>query len=458
MNKRYLSLLLFLVFSASLQAQRVSYPELVHRAQVPEIFVDDLILPAEDGKSTLAFIFRLNNDFLPYKKIPLNNNLDAPEDAEFYTTIRLNTEVFEGSSRKRKAASMKLVSRDAWTDTMFVSNFDDTQSNDIYTSGSLSTALEPGMYNYILQLTMMQEKSERSTKRRNVRVPDLSEKKTGEVFLIQDVEESENRQVLSLINMEKNVPFGEDFYALIRIPEYTADAQYNLLVFEANTSRKDTTAGNRIHNQQIIPENIYSESTVTLQKGSNPSLVLSEDGHSHTYAVVKVPHKTFPNAAYLLQVVKNENEKPLAGTFFKSYWPDMPASLYNLNIAIDMLKYIVSDDELKKIKSGSSAEKERKFREFWNSKDPTPETVYNELMAEYYRRIDYAYKNFGSQENPLGHENDQGEIYIKFGPPDAKERQFPTDNKVRELWKYNGRTFVFEASTGFGDFVLVGTK
>jgi GWxTD domain-containing protein len=123
-----------------------------------------------------------------------------------------------------------------------------------------------------------------------------------------------------------------------------------------------------------------------------------------------------------------------------------------------MLKYILSKNELERIKRGSEEERERKFREFWEQRDPTPNTVYNELMAEYYRRIDYAFKEFGSQENPMGHENDQGEVYIKYGPPNEKERIFPPNGKTREIWKYSDRTFVFEASTGFGDFVLVGTR
>ncbi|MEX0722182.1 MAG: GWxTD domain-containing protein [Balneolaceae bacterium] len=458
MSKRLFSIFLFLIISISLNAQRVSYEELAFRSQIPTIFISDLILPGENGKTTLAFTFRFNNDFLPYKKIPLQNNLNVPADAEFYTTIRLNTEVFEGSSKKRNPASMKSASRDAWTDTLFVSNYEETQSDKIYASGSLTTNLEPGTYNYVLQLTMMQERKERNTQRRNIRLPDLSKKETGEVILVRNVEQSGNQQSLRLMNMEENVPFGEDFYALIRIPNYTADSPYQLVINEAKTSRRDTTDGKNIHTQDISHDDIFLESTVALQKGSNPSLLLSQNGQPYTYAVVKVPHKTFENAAYLLNVLKSEDDNPVAKLFFKSYWPDMPASLFNLNIAIDMLKYIVSDEELKRIRSGSTEEKEQKFREFWNSKDPTPETVYNELMAEFYRRVDYAYAEFGSQEDPLGHESDQGEVYIKYGPPNSVDRLFPSDNKVREVWEYDNRTFVFEASSGFGDFVLVGTR
>ncbi|MEX0609771.1 MAG: GWxTD domain-containing protein [Balneolaceae bacterium] len=458
MNKRLFPLLVFIIVSVSVNAQRVSYQELAFRTEIPTIFVSDLILPGENRQTTLAFTFRFNNDFLPYKKIPLNNNLSAPNDAQFYTTLRLNAEIFEGNSKRRNAASMKSVSRDLWTDTLFVSSFEDTQSDEIFTSGSLSTTLKPGLYNYVLQLTMMQERNERSTQRRNIALPDLAKKKTGEIILVSEFENSSDQKNLKLMNMEQNVPFGEDFYALIRIPNYEESFQYRLVINEAKISRRDTTAGKNVHSQDISSAEIFTESTVSLQQRNEPSLKLTQGNSPYTYAVVKVPHKKFENAAYLLNVQKGDEKTPVAKTFFKSYWPDMPASLFNLDVAIDMLKYIVSEDEVKRIKSGSNQEKEEKFRKFWSSKDPTPETVFNELMAEYYRRIDYAYKEFGSQENPLGHENDQGEVYIKFGPPESKERLFPAGERVREVWTYNNRTFVFEASTGFGDYVLVGTR
>ena len=90
--------------------------------------------------------------------------------------------------------------------------------------------------------------------------------------------------------------------------------------------------------------------------------------------------------------------------------------------------------------------------------DPTPNTVLNERMAEYYRRIDYAFKQFGNRGNLAGHESDQGKVFINFGPADEIDRQFPTNGKVIEIWKYGSKNFIFEASSGFGDFILIGTE
>lgn len=454
MSKRLLAILLLLGFSTSILAQRVNYRQLVMRAQSPTIFIDDIILPGEDGKTTLAFVFRFNNDFIPFKKIPLNNDLNAPDNAEFYSTIRLNTEVFEGKLNRREDPSANSASRDVWKDTLFTSNFEQTQSSKMYASGSLSTTLDPGHYNFILQLAMMQEVNERNTRRRGIYVPDLSQKKTGEIILVKN--KKGNR--LELMNMEQNVLFGEDFYALIRIPEYESSANYSIKVDRAKTSRRDTSSIENIYTAELNSEDVFQNSTVKLIKSQKPALNLIQGDQPYTYAVVSIPGSTFENAAYILKLTKDGSDEPVARSFFRSYWPNMPASLYNLDVAINNLKYIISDKELKQINSGNNRERERKFREFWESKDPTPNTVYNELMAEYYRRIDFAFKEFGSQENPMGHESDQGEVYIKFGPPNEKERRFPESGKTIELWKYPSRTFVFEATSGFGDFMLVGTR
>jgi GWxTD domain-containing protein len=454
MSKRLLAILLLLGFSTSILAQRVNYRQLAMQSQNPTIFIDDIILPGEDGKTTLAFVFRFNNDFIPFKKIPLNNNLNALDNAEFYSTIRLSTEIFEGKLNRREDPSANSASRDVWKDTLFTSNFEQTQSSKIYASGSLSTALNPGHYNFILQLAMMQEVNEQNTRRREIYVPDLSTKETGEVILVKN----QNGNRLELMNMEENVLFGEDFYALIRIPGYDGSASYTINVDKAKTSRRDTSSIENIYSSELNSDNVFQNSTIKLIKTENPALNLVQGNQPYTYALLPIPGSTFENAPYLLKLTKEGQDEPVAESFFRSYWPNMPASLYNLDVAINNLKYIISDKELKQINSGNDQQREKKFREFWESKDPTPNTVYNELMAEYYRRIDFAFKEFGSQENPNGHESDQGKVYIKYGPPTEKERRFPESGKTIELWKYPSRTFVFEATSGFGDFILIGTR
>lgn len=461
MQKRIFLFFAFSLLFSSLalsQRQRVDYIDLINRASIPQIFFDNIILPTEEGKAEMGIIFRFNNDFLPYKKITVDSELESPGGAEYYTIVRLNKEVFKGHAdrRRRNTDQIEVVSRDMWIDTLYTNTFEDTESNKLYASGSLLTELEPGEYNNVLQLSLIENTNDRNSNQRNFRIPDWENKPTGEIYLIKPGQPDLSK--LPLTNIGNNIFFGEDFKSLIRVPNYSEEDEYTLRVHRMNAGRRDTTKGEEIFEYTLSNEDIISGMRPQLMKGADPSLTMVDSELGFTYALVNIPHSTFQNSAYSLELSSDESDRPLAVKFFRSYWPDMPASLLNLDIAIDHLKFIVNEDQIKDLKDGSSSEKEQKFRAFWERRDPSPGTIYNELMAEYYRRIDYAFLEFSNRGNFAGHESDQGKVYINYGPPDSIDRQFPTNGKVVEVWKYGNKSFVFEASTGFGDFVLIGTE
>src|SRR5699024_3771147 len=135
-------------------------------------------------------------------------------------------------------------------------------------------------------------------------------------------------------------------------------------------------------------------------------LELQESGRGFTYALLTIPNHRFPNAVFQLTVTTSNEQKPVAEEIFRSYWADMPTSLLSLDVAIDMLRFIADEATIDRINEGSDRQREQKFREFWKQKDPTPQTEINELQAEYYRRIDYAYEHFTSNRM-LGFNSDQ---------------------------------------------------
>jgi len=446
-------LLISLGISHSALSQRVSYPQLVNRSEMPQIFINDIIIPNSDSSSTLLFSFRFNYDFIPFRRIQASELEQAPEGAEYFSTLRFSAEVFEGKIKRRNDPGTNTAARDTWTDTLYVSNFEDTQSDKKFASGALSAKLDPGTYNYVLQLSMLQEINERSTQRREIQISSLENKNNGEIYLISSVAETSKGMEYMLMNMDDNITFGKDFTALIRIPEYKPGNTYTAIVKKA----RENGSPDSLYNANFSSEEILENVSLSVSNRSEPALILNSSGE-FTYAAINIPSSTFDNSSYKLTIKNSSNDSTLAERNFQTYWREMPASLYNLNIAIDMMKFIISEGELNRIKQGSDKEKERKFRAFWDQRDPTPNTVYNELMAEYYRRIDHAFKEFGSQQEPLGHESDRGEVYIKFGPPNSKERVFPPGGKTREIWKYPNQSFVFEAVSGFGDFKLIGKQ
>src|SRR5712664_2622702 len=82
--------------------------------------------------------------------------------------------------------------------------------------------------------------------------------------------------------------------------------------------------------------------------------------------------------------------------------------------------YIMTDEERQAFHRLSNDEERDSFIEqFWLRRDPTPDTVENELKEEHYRRIAYANERFAS--GIPGWKTDRGQIYIKYGPPDERD-------------------------------------
>lgn len=139
--------------------------------------------------------------------------------------------------------------------------------------------------------------------------------------------------------------------------------------------------------------------------------------------------------------------------------PGVPASISDLGQAIRQVKYIATAEENRRLRGASVLDREQLFREFWKRRDPTPETPRNELMEEYYFRVEYSNEKY-STHRP-GWETDRGRIFIMYGEPSDIERHpFESGSRPYEIWYYHNlnRRFVFVDYTGFGDYTLAGPQ
>ena len=120
------------------------------------------------------------------------------------------------------------------------------------------------------------------------------------------------------------------------------------------------------------------------------------------------------------------------------------------------MRYVMTNDERLQLKKKSKKDKEQLFYSFWKSRDPTPETEYNELMEEYYGRVWYANEHFDAWQP--GWETDRGMIYVLFGPPDEIQRTHSSTSTsaLYQTWSYYkiSKQFIFKDLNGFGDFRL----
>lgn len=138
-------------------------------------------------------------------------------------------------------------------------------------------------------------------------------------------------------------------------------------------------------------------------------------------------------------------------------WLDKPEYLKNFDNALKILNYLFENEHSLNRYFADKNEQLIKFYEIWKKLDPTPHTPFNELMAEFYRRADYAFTNFNSVSQADGAQTDRGKIYIIYGPPSKVERTFAPDGRSIEIWTYNsGRNlkFKFLDENKNGNFIL----
>ncbi len=460
------------IFGQQRQDQRRSsaYQALLMRTDQPHAYFDHITFPSGDGTSQFAFLFRLDYDSVPFMKT--NSKVEAPTpDIEYYSTVQIGVEIFEGAaSRSRNSSNMPTsIFRDNWQDTLWVDSYEKTKSRTDYVQGLVTTELDAGEYHYELQLpgANMPAASDGRSRgrmsgnmpptRRNVTIPGAEGAEQPDFILLKSHQADESSFSATFLNYGDNVLYGQDYSVLVRIP---SDAEPNSLTLNLYrlTGGANADSEELRYSQEITSENILQLSDISLNH-SNDEIGMQADvsDGGTTYAYVQIPNNDFENSLYKLALQTNDSDNVLGEKRIRSQWLDMPVSLYNLDVAIDMLRFIVSDKKLNEINSGSDSARERKFREFWAERDPTQDTEFNELMTEYYQRIDYAYNEFSSLQVP-GFNTDQGRAYILYGPPDQVDRHMPTNGPTREIWEYPNKTLIFEATTGFGDFKLISEQ
>ena len=109
------------------------------------------------------------------------------------------------------------------------------------------------------------------------------------------------------------------------------------------------------------------------------------------------------------------------------------------------VSYIISDEEKAAFKALQTDEEREQFIEqFWLRRDPTSDTIENELKEDHYSRIAYANERF--QSGKPGWKTDRGRIYILYGKPTEIESH-PAGGQYQRPFEEGGgstSTYPFE--------------
>jgi len=488
-NKILISFLLVFGLTVPALAQRqMTYPMLVKHSRQPRVYYDYLVIPKNNSNQNTVFVtFKIENDYLTFKKdVADNGDQYTRDNHSFQARININLEVFKGDStiikrmenrpeqvlaqkgrdrrdeRKRreeennfKIAGKESIARSYWRGTAKANTYEETQSHKEYTQGVIKVNLKPGYYRTILQLSQPDNGGDTHSSMLMIHVPNYTKSDASSIIMLNHVTKFGISSKLPVLNFGHNVYYGKDFGILFRVPQNITPNEYKVFIHNLGTNPKDTSSSKIAYSSTIGANDIAKGVVLNPDTSSDQIYLKVNKGNSpFSYAYATIPNHKFGNDTYRIVVRNTKTNKILTSRYFQSRWLNMPTSLLNLDVAIKMLRFIVKKQELKKIDSGSNQEREKKFKAFWKKRDPTPNTQYNELMAEYYRRIDYAWEHFTTLNKP-GYDTDIGKVYIKMGPPDSIERRYPANEPAIIIWKYGKRKFIFQATSGFGDYELV---
>ncbi|MFB3917268.1 MAG: GWxTD domain-containing protein [Terriglobales bacterium] len=151
------------------------------------------------------------------------------------------------------------------------------------------------------------------------------------------------------------------------------------------------------------------------------------------------------------QKLRKEQQKALKGELSKAdkIWLDQD------------VRWIITDEERAAFKQLSNEDEREQFIEqFWQRRNPNPESPENAFKEEHYRRMAYANEHFAA--GIPGWKTDRGRIYIMYGPPDSTDShpsggsyQRPVDEGGGMTQTYPFETWRYRYLEGIGQEVEI---
>ncbi|MEK6572553.1 MAG: GWxTD domain-containing protein [Bacteroidota bacterium] len=394
------------------------------RVELPDFFLDALSFSGDTLGSRLDVYLQV-----PYEKLHFLR-AGAGFNAKYEVTVGLFL------------PDNNLVTEKSWVEDVNVATFEESVSRGAYNLSERSFYLRPAKYTLRVQVRDSESKQTSQIDRALV-VPNFAERdlSISDIMIVNKLSVEGGKKNI-VPNISANV--GEEtgniylfFEVYNRTDLDTIDLKYSVV----NPKRVELISSSQLEPISKLRTQVFLKLD---------SLSLPVGNYRFALEARRPVHDQKPG----------DEERPLlaiAEKPFNVHWAGMPLSIANMELAIDQMRYIAKDKESDYIKSAPTVEeKQKRFLEFWNKRDPTPGTDRNELMEEYFNRVDYANTHFGHYVD--GWKTDMGMVFIILGAPNTVDRHpFEYDSKPYEVWYYydRNRRYVFLDETGFGDYRLI---
>ncbi|MBN2571152.1 MAG: GWxTD domain-containing protein [Ignavibacteriales bacterium] len=372
--------------------------------------------------------------FLSYK-IPYNLLNFIKEQNRYFADVSVNVELKDKDD---------FIYREAMIDNCFVEEYNLTQSRKNYLEGVIKFNLPIGQYKVFANLVLNNSK--------NLVIPQITDLQIEEdkfpfirpIFAYRN-NNKDSVDSFRMTNFGNNIPFiHQDLTLIIPIKDLLQD-NISIEIIQNNEICFIKNITNPIPFKFNI-EKMYDEIYLNNHNGEEIFLFFI-DGFN----------KNLSEGDVQIKVICNSEEQIFNS---KVIWFDKPRSLHFPEFAIEVLAAIESEEKISNLFKGGEEKYYSSLIDYWKEMKPNDGYAFNEIMKEYYLRVDYALDNFSSFKLRNGHETDRGIIYIKYGRPDEIERDYSKRNDINEIWTYTklNKQFLFVDQTGTGDYKLTSQK
>lgn len=409
-------------------------------------------IPSQSKDSVqLIFAFRVAYSLLAFQKFgSANPNLNR---AIYSIDIELSDTI--GVIRKRYS----------FWDTVIVENFDKAKSKEIYDLAFARFNIQNGTYN--INIKMLNQNNYIVSKENYPKVNFINldfSAGIGNLLYCYKIKGGENLFKPYLLG--NAIAFTSNkAYIIVPVSWHkNQDNMYEYTLEKKSEKSRTPSWGNFETVNQRTKANIGK---IAIERVNDTSIIIREIPKDEKteekiddqykliagYLLIEIPERNLVIGNYELKIHRIGSSDTIQNNF-QIVWEDMPLSLQNVEYAIDIMYHILTDEEYKEMKRGNLQEQFDKLLSYWRKNDPSYGTAYNEAMAEYFKRVDYAYFNFQGIGQRDGAKTDRGKIYILNGKPTKIEQNLVKD-KLIESWYYEnlGTEYVFESISG-GNYKL----
>lgn len=419
-------------------------------------YVEVATLPGTmPSKARTIVPFRLAYDLMTFRKAP------SRRDAEmFVATPEMYVEAV--------ASDGVIADRALWRDTLTVTSFSATNAKDRFVPGAVEMHLRPGMYRFKYTLADEGPGSGMTEETQPIRIDDFTSPSPaiGMPLFLRSI----SGDTLTAGAIGAAARFGDRLQLFVPLAGTAAGSslRYDLLAIPKPEKGEKVSNGPFRHVQSGLGEMKHGRTlSSAMVSDDDIRFVLADAGDSAVRvggAIIDARIDDLAPGDYLLLLSYGAGQGSVTDSVrFRLRWIDQPVSLYRASYAIRALYPIATDRRIDSLLDGKP-DQQAALDRFWSDQDPTPGTEYNEAMAEYYRRVDFAFFNFRSIGQKDGAFTDRGKIYMLYGPPSVVDRHMNPDAYPREVWTYRinrsgapvlNKEFVFIDQSKTGAYRLV---